>query len=69
MPNRETIDPFLLREQSQRIGTSFSLPIGYLTVLRKHAVIEGITFSQWMVNAIRLYAEKTGLELPEVTGK
>ena len=67
MPSRgPAIDPFLLREQSQRISSSISIPIGWLTVVRKHSAMEGVSFSQWVLDAIEAHAKNTGLELPKV---
>ena len=64
--NQVAVDPFLLRELSQCIPTSISIPRGYIDAIRRHAHEGRGAYSHWVVAAIEAYAKKTGLKLPEV---
>ena len=67
MPSRApAIDPLLLKEQRQKISCSISLPIGWLTALRRHASEEQESFSEIVMRALEEYGKKHKLDFVEV---
>ena len=68
MPSRgPVLDPFKLREDSQKIPNSISIPLGYLRELRRYAERNNITVSSVFLDAIETHAKTIGVELPRVT--
>jgi len=64
MPSRgPAIDPFLAKEQKLRISSSISIPIGWLTALKRHADAERVSFSDVVLRALETYGEDNKLDL------
>ena len=60
------VDPILLREQSLRISSSVSLPIGWISTLRRYADERGVKYSTVIMEALEAYGEKQKLGLIKV---
>ena len=57
------IDPFLARERKFRISSSISIPIGWLTELKRHADDERVSFSDIVLRALETYGADKEIDL------